>query len=171
MCWKRSNPNCNGNDCLAPRCRWTYGNLPARGTGVVKWHWGQPTCIKNVELNIIKIRTGCQYVGQRYSTRGPQQRILWPATSRLKDYVHMIAAPTTDDHTQKIRESEWRNKKRQTAQTNVWVQAEHKQTRTWRTFHLKDCSVFSPGYVSFATLRWQRRGKWVMKTGFSTLRG
>jgi len=25
---------------IAPRCQWTYGNLPARSTDVIKWHWG-----------------------------------------------------------------------------------------------------------------------------------
>jgi len=40
---KRSNPNCNG----------TRRNKVALKT----------TCIKKVKFNIIKIRTGCQYIG------------------------------------------------------------------------------------------------------------
>jgi len=45
MYWKRSNPNCNGNDCLAPI------NKVELSTA----------CIENVKFRIIKIRTGCQY--------------------------------------------------------------------------------------------------------------
>ena len=43
MHWKRSNPNCNGD----------RRDKMALST----------TCIKNVKFKIIKIRTGCQYIG------------------------------------------------------------------------------------------------------------
>jgi len=43
MYWRRSNPNCNGN---------------IRDKVTLK-----TTCIKNVELKIVKIKTGCQYKG------------------------------------------------------------------------------------------------------------
>jgi len=50
MYWKRSNPNCNGN---------------RRDRVAVK-----TTCIKNVKFKLIKIRTGCQYVGYTYYSEG-----------------------------------------------------------------------------------------------------
>ena len=84
MHWKWSNPNCNGNDCLAPltplcdfigkfsangtrkmvksfatRWKWTYENLPVRGTDVIEVL--RTTCTKNVKFKIVKIRTGYQY--------------------------------------------------------------------------------------------------------------
>jgi len=43
MYWKRSNPNCNGN---------------VRDKVALK-----TTCIKNIKFKIIKISTGCQYIG------------------------------------------------------------------------------------------------------------
>jgi len=46
MYWKRSNPNSNGNRRAKVALR--------------------TTCIKNVKFKIIKIRTGCQYVGYFY---------------------------------------------------------------------------------------------------------
>jgi len=49
MYWKRSHPNCNGNrrDKVALRT----------------------ICIKNDKFQIIKIRTGCQYVGYFYYSK------------------------------------------------------------------------------------------------------
>ena len=41
MCWKRSNPNCNGK---------------RRDKVALK-----TTCVQNVKLKIIKMKTGCQY--------------------------------------------------------------------------------------------------------------
>jgi len=46
MYWKRSIPSCNHNRCDEVALR--------------------TTCIKNVESKIIKIRTGCKYVGYCY---------------------------------------------------------------------------------------------------------
>jgi len=43
MYWMRSNPNCNGNRRVKVALKTAY--------------------IKNVKFKIIKIRTGCQYVG------------------------------------------------------------------------------------------------------------
>jgi len=44
MYWKRSNPHCNRRDKVALKTN----------------------CIKNVKFRIIKIRTGCQYIGYIY---------------------------------------------------------------------------------------------------------
>ena len=43
---KRSNPHCNGNRCDKVALK--------------------TNCIKNVRFRIIKIRTGCQYIGYIY---------------------------------------------------------------------------------------------------------
>jgi len=37
---------------FAPSCQWTYGNLPVRGTDMIKWHWGSPASeISNLWLS------------------------------------------------------------------------------------------------------------------------
>jgi len=92
MYFKRSNPNCNGNDYLAPlttplRVISQASLVPmnnGRNQKTIKRFcikvsmdiWKSPstqyrrdivalrtTCIKNVKFKIFKIRTGCQYVG------------------------------------------------------------------------------------------------------------
>jgi len=63
MYWKRSNPNCNGN---------------RRDKVALK-----TTCIKNVKLKIVKIRTDCQYIGYfNYS-----ENLNWAAQNLLLGHM------------------------------------------------------------------------------------
>jgi len=92
MYWKRSNPCCNGNECLTPlntpQVWFHMGNVSGNAirveirnasktfcTKVSVNIWKSPstqcrrdkvalrtTCNRNVKIKIIKIRTGCQHV-------------------------------------------------------------------------------------------------------------
>ena len=81
MYWKRSNPICNGNR----RDKVTL----------------RTTCIKNVKIKIIKIRTGFQYVGYFYYS----ENLNWGAQN-LRLGRGLDIADTTKQETKNLKLSE-----------------------------------------------------------------
>jgi len=82
---------------FAPKYQWAYGNLPASSYRRDKVAL-RNTYIKNIKFKIIKVKTGCQYVGYLHNSEnlnwaacGPRVRHGADLLQQLRDnYCHFI---------------------------------------------------------------------------------
>ena len=65
-------------------------------TDVIKWNWGlRTTCMKNVKFKIMKIRTGCEYVGYFYYSENlnwATQNFRMGRGSRMAELYYIIVS-------------------------------------------------------------------------------